>query len=244
MMAVLAMMRISQARASDRPAPAAAPGSTAIVGGTVPVGVGLAYGMKLKQSSQVSCIFFGDAVVEAGVFFESVNFAMLKKLPVLFVCENNLYSVYSPLSVRQPEGRNIAAMVSGLGIHTSSGDGNDIGAVYAAVIGALATIRAGEGPRFLELSTYRWLEHCGPFYDNDLGYRSEAEFNEWREQEPISRFEATLLSGKVLTTAEIEQMDTEIAQEIAEAFDFAESSPFPAASAASEDLYFAHAGGN
>ncbi len=120
-------------------------GSTAIVGGTVPVGVGLGYGMKLRRSRQVSCIFHGDAVVETGAFFESVNFAALKNLPILFVCENNLYSVYSPLNVRQPAGRSIAAMVAGLGLKTESGDGNDVTAVYEKVSGALAEIRAGGG---------------------------------------------------------------------------------------------------
>jgi len=123
-------------------------GSTAIVGGTVPVGVGLAYGVKVKRSNQVSCVFHGDAVVETGVFFESVNFAALKKLPVLFICENNLYSVYSPLNVRQPDGRSIAAMVSGLGIKAESGDGNDVLAVYEKVCSALTEIRGGPGRDF------------------------------------------------------------------------------------------------
>ncbi len=85
-------------------------GSTAIVAGTVPVGVGLAYPMKIQHSGQIACIFLGDAVVETGVFFESVNFAVLRQLPVLFVCENNLYSVYSPMGVRQPAGRSIHKM--------------------------------------------------------------------------------------------------------------------------------------
>src|SRR3989442_1358391 len=130
-------------------------GSTAIVGGTVPVGVGLAYGMKLRRTSQVSCIFMGDAVAEAGVFFESVNFAVLKKLPVLFVCENNLYSVYSPLRVRQPEGRRIHEMVSAMGMPADHGDGNDAPLVYEAVAEGIEAIRAGEGPRFFEFATYR-----------------------------------------------------------------------------------------
>ena len=122
-------------------------GSTAIVAGTIPVGVGLAYGMKCKRSEQLSCIFHGDAAVEAGVFFESVNFAVVKKLPVLFLCENNLYSVYSPLSVRQPEGRSIAMMAEGLGMKTGSGDGNDVAEIYAKTSEALASIRAGGGPQ-------------------------------------------------------------------------------------------------
>ena len=142
-------------------------GSTAIVGGTVPVGVGLAYGMKYKKVIKLA-VFFGDAVVETGAFFESVNFSALKKLPVLFVCENNLYSVYSPLSVRQPDGRSIADMAASLGITTYSGDGNDVTAVYEKVSSCLSEIRAGSGPQLLEFSTYRWLEHCGPAYDNDI----------------------------------------------------------------------------
>ena len=157
-------------------------GSTAIVAGTVPVGVGLAYGIKLKRTDQVSCVFLGDAATEAGVFFESVNFAVLKRLPVIFICENNLYSVCSPLRVRQPEGRRIHEMVGGLGLPATHGDGNDAVEVLDRATAALAAIRAGGGPRFLEFSTYRWREHCGPSYDNDLGYRSEAEFLEWKAE--------------------------------------------------------------
>ncbi len=212
-------------------------GSTAIVGGTVPVGVGLAYGMKLKRADQVSCVFHGDAVVEAGVFFESVNFAVLKKLPVLFVCENNLYSVYSPLRVRQPEGRSIAAMVGGLGIAAASGDGNDAAGVYAMASDALAAIRAGGGPRFLEFSTYRWLEHCGPAYDNDTGYRTESEFHAWKEREPIGRLEASLRAGGLIAPDECARMDVAIEREVSAAFAFAEASPLPVGEGAYADLY-------
>lgn len=212
-------------------------GSTAIVGGTVPVGVGLAYGMKLKRSNQVSCVFHGDAVVETGVFFESVNFAAVKKLPVLFICENNLYSVYSPLNVRQPDGRSIAAMVSGLGIKTESGDGNDVLAVFGKVCCALSEIRAGGGPRFLEFSTYRWLEHCGPNYDNHIGYRTEAEYQEWRAQEPIGRLQSALITDGTITAAEIEQMNIVIKRDVEDAFIFAEAAPAPPPESAFTDLY-------
>lgn len=212
-------------------------GSTAIVGGTVPVGVGLAYGIKLKRASQVSCVFHGDAVVEAGVFFESVNFAVLKRLPVLFVCENNLYSVYSPLRVRQPEGRSIASMVQSLGLPTDRGDGNDAAQVYAKACAALDSIRKGEGPRFLEFGTYRWLEHCGPNYDNDIGYRSQAEFLEWKAKEPIGRFETKLRHRGVVSSAELAQMEAAIENEVTAAFAFAEESPFPDVVTAYSDLY-------
>ena len=212
-------------------------GSTAIVGGTVPVGVGLAYGMKVKKSDQVSCVFHGDAVVETGAFFESVNFAVVKKLPVLFICENNLYSVYSPLNVRQPVGRSIAAMVSGLGMPACSVDGNDAAAVHAKVSKAVAEIRTGGGPRLLEFSTYRWLEHCGPSYDNHIGYRSESEFLEWQAREPIARFERAMLENSTITTEELQLMNDNIALEVEEAFTFAEESPMPEANTAYTGLY-------
>jgi len=212
-------------------------GSTAIVAGTIPVGVGLAYGIKCQRSDQVSCIFHGDAAVEAGVFYESVNFAVVKKLPVLFLCENNLYSVYSPLSVRQPEGRSIAKMTEGLGIDTCTGDGNDVAEVYAKTSEALDSIRSGGGPQLLEFSTYRWLEHCGPNYDNDLGYRTEAEYLAWKAKEPIARFQSVLLTDGIVSADEVGLMDLDIEREVNLAFEFADASPYPTAASAFTDLY-------
>jgi len=212
-------------------------GSTAIVGGTVPLGVGFAYAIKLRGGDQISCIFHGDAVVEAGVFFESVNFAVLKRLPALFVCENNLYSVYSPLAVRQPPGREIHEMVAGLGLPARRVDGNDVLAVFETVRAATSRVRAGEGPEFLEFSTYRWREHCGPLYDNDLGYRSRQEFEAWKAKEPIGRLEELLLKDGSLTRGDLRRMGQEIASETEAAFAFAESSPFPEAEAARAGVY-------
>ncbi len=212
-------------------------GSTAIVAGTVPVGVGLAYAMKLKRTDQVSCVFMGDAVAEAGVFFESVNLAVLKQLPVLFICENNLYSVYSSLAVRQPQGREIHRVAAAMGLASAHGDGNDALAVYQMVEEGARAIRAGGGPRFYEFATYRWREHCGPLYDNDIGYRSEAEFETWKTREPIARLERALLGDRTLTRADVAAMDRDIAQEVKQAFSFAESSPYPAAEAAAAHVY-------
>lgn len=201
-------------------------GSTAIVGGTIPIGVGLAYSFLLKGSDQISCIFLGDAATEEGVFYESANFAALKKLPALFVCENNLYSVYSPLRVRQPAGRKIHELAAAIGIPSAACDGNDVACVYDAIASAASEIRAGSGPRFLEFSNYRWREHCGPNFDNDIGYRTEFEYEEWRAREPIAPFESKLLSDGTLTRGEVAQMDERIQAEITEAFEYAESSPF------------------
>lgn len=212
-------------------------GSTAIVAGTVPVGVGLALGMKLKGSSNVSCVFHGDAVVEAGVFFESVSFAVLKKLPVIFICENNQYSVYTHLRDRQPAGRSIAAMVGAMGLPTADGDGNNVAEVHRMTTDALAEIRAGGGPRFLEFSTYRWREHCGPNYDNDIGYRTEAEFLDWKARDPIDRFKSEALSLGQMTREDIARLERDVVAEVDSAFAFAEASPFPEQESAYADLY-------
>jgi len=202
-------------------------GSTAIVGGTIPVGVGLGLSLQLQQSEELSCVFFGDGSTEEGVFYESLNFAVQKKLPVLFICENNLYSVYSPLHVRQPEGRKIHQMVKGLGCPSDRGDGNDVLEVYTKVQAAVAAIRRSDGPCFLEFSTYRWREHCGPHFDNHIGYRSEEEYQQWKERDPIPRFEQQLVAAELLDREQISALEQSIQGEIEQAFVFAEESPFP-----------------
>lgn len=208
-------------------------GSTAIVGNTVPIGVGLGLSIQHHGTDQVSCVFLGDAVVEEGVFFESVNFAVVRKLPVLFVCENNMYSVYSPLGPRQPAGRAIARMVGGLGLETHAADGNDALAAHALAKRTIQMIRQEQRPAFLEFCTYRWREHCGPGFDNDLGYRTEEEYLKWKGRDPILRLTTLLQTANLLTAEEIHRMEVEISAEVEDAFSFAEKSPFPVA----EDLY-------
>jgi pyruvate dehydrogenase E1 component alpha subunit len=212
-------------------------GSTAIVGGTIPVGVGLALSIRLQGTDQVSCVFFGDAAIEEGVFYESVNFAVLKNLPVLFVCENNLYSVQSPLRVRQPEGREIWQMVKGFGCDSDVGDGNDVLEVYTKVIAALEAIRFGNGPRFFEFATYRWREHCGPNFDEELGYRPKGELPRWKKRDPILLLESRLLGENVTSKQELREMNVSIRQEIEDAFVYAENSPFPDAHEAFSGLF-------
>ena len=212
-------------------------GSTAIVGGTIPVGVGLALSGSLLERNDIVCIFMGDAVMETGVFYESANFAAVHKLPIIFLCENNLYSVYSPLDVRQPQGRSLASVAAAVGLHATAGDGNDVCASYDLIATAAARARAGEGPQFVELATYRWREHCGPMYDNNIGYRSEAEFESWKARDPIKLFTQVLQAGKVIDQAWLDAATREITQEIDAAFAFAEASPFPDAAEAYSDLY-------
>ena len=209
-------------------------GSTAIVAGTIPVGVGLSFSQKLKHSENITCIFFGDAAIEEGVFYESVNFAILKNLPVLFVCENNQFSCFTHLSERQPQNRKIFEMVSGLGIDSSECDGNDVIAVQEKTAQLVNKIKKGEGPKFLELHTYRWLEHCGPNYDDELGYRTINDIKKSRENDPIIILEKKypeLIKSKKHTILKNLKTLTK------NAFKFAEESNFPNQEEAYENLY-------
>lgn len=212
-------------------------GSTAIVGGTIPVGVGLALSAKLNKTDQVSCVFMGDGAAEEGVFYESVNFAVLKKLPVLFICENNFYSVYSPLKVRQPEGRRIYKMVNAIGCQADEGDGNNVLETYEKICEAAASIRKGDGPRFLEFKTYRWREHCGHNFDNDIGYRTEEEYLLWRKKDPVNLLESHLLKNAIVSSKELAESYANIQKEINDAFLFAENSPFPDIKEAFKGIY-------
>ena len=212
-------------------------GATPIVGSTIPIAVGAALGSVMRGEKRVTAVFFGDGTTEEGVFHESLNFAVLKALPVVFVCENNLYSVYSPLSVRQPEGRQILRLAEGHGIESHQGDGNDVVGVFEMVERAVGKARQGGGPTFLELATYRWREHCGPDYDNDLGYRTEAEFLAWKERDPISTFRERLVSDGVLRERDIDAMAKRVEAEMDAAVAFTKASPFPEGESLLEHIY-------
>ena len=213
-------------------------GSTSIVAGTIPVAVGVAFANKLKKSSGTVVMFFGEAATEEGLFYESANFASLHKLPILFVCENNLYSVYSPLEVRQSSLRKNHLLAESLGIKARGGlDGNDVPAVYEAVQSAMDSIRSEVGPVFLEFNTYRWLEHCGPGYDNDIGYRTDEEFQKWKRKDPLEVLEKRI---KVLSSGCEDFKETErkkFQSEVSEAISCAKEAPFPAEQTLSEDVY-------
>lgn len=212
-------------------------GSTAIVGNTIPIGVGLALSLKLDTTNSISVVYCGDGSVEEGVFYESVNFAVTKKLPVLFVCENNLYSVYSPLKVRQPKNRKIHEMVKSMGIEVGYEDGNDVRKVNSLASKAVSHIRDNGSPYFIELSTYRWREHCGPNYDNDIGYRSQDEFLEWKKRDPVKLFKNTLIKEDSRNQNELDKIKDSVQLEVENAFNFAEKSPFPDSKKAFESMF-------
>jgi len=196
-------------------------GSTAIVGNTIPVAVGLALEKKLTRKKSIACVFFGDGATEEGAFYESVNFAIIHSLPILFICENNLYSVYSGLEVRQPVDRKIYKMVRAMGISAQHGNGNDVEEVARKVKHAKTMILKSGGPQFLEFDTYRWREHCGPNFDNNIGYREESEFLKWKKKDPLKNFYSEN-SQKY-----IDRKIDKISKEIDDAHQFADDSKFP-----------------
>lgn len=212
-------------------------GTSAIVGNSIPIGVGLALSNELKNNSQISVVYLGDGAVEEGVFYESVNFAVVRNLRVLFVCENNLYSVYSPLSVRQPKNRKISKMVESFGIDVDICDGNDLEECFKVAKRTTKYVRENCKPYFLEFFTYRHREHCGPNFDNNLGYRSEEEFNRWKLKDPLDSYKKFLIQSKICSLEEIESYELEIVKEVQNAFEFAENSSFPAPDSLANEVY-------
>lgn len=203
-------------------------GTTPIVASSFPLAVGASFGHWIRGEIRLSIVYLGDGSTEEGLFSECLNFAVLKKLPVIFVCENNFYSVYSHISERQPQGRDRVGIAKAHGAQTLPvADGNDVEAVYRTMAQAADYARKGFGPYYLEFDTYRWREHCGPYYDNDKGYRTEEEFVSWRKRCPIENYKARLLKECVISQSELADWAESVRREITEAFIFAKSSPYP-----------------
>lgn len=211
-------------------------GATPIVGGTVPLAVGSAWASSLKNEKRVSVVFFGDGCFEEGVVHESLNFAALHKLPIIFVCENNGFSVYTRLNERQPN-RPIYRIAEAHGMTATIGDGNDIEEVLSIAKTAVDNARQGNGPQFIELSTYRWREHCGPDFDDGLNYRSTLEIENGLKDNPIDKFATRLKERNLLSQSDIDGYEAEIQKEIIDAFEFALSSAKPSTKDSGERIY-------
>jgi pyruvate dehydrogenase E1 component alpha subunit len=197
-------------------------GGYAIVGGGLPIAVGLALADKLRNQQRVTACYFGDGAVAEGEFHESLNLAALWKLPVVFLCENNLYAMGTALARHQAQ-IDISLKAGSYGLASQAVDGMDVLAVEAAAKQAADAVRSGNGPFLLELRTYRFRAHS--MADPDL-YRPKEEIEEWKKRDPISLFESRLREWGLLTEADSARIEKQVAAEIDEAVRFAEASSF------------------
>ena len=212
-------------------------GSAPILASTISVGVGATWGRRTLGRDCVTAIYFGDGATEEGTFHEAVNFAAVEKLPVIFVCENNLYSVHATMEVRQPANRTLTQLLRGHGLYSLSGNGNDVEDVWRMAGDVVGRARAGGGPAFLELFTYRFREHVGPNLDLDLKYRSVEEFDAWMKKDPVATYRARLEEEGALSKVQMDEMTASITAEVDEAVAFAKSSPFPPAEMMAQHVY-------
>ena len=212
-------------------------GAAPIVGSTIPIAAGVAFAAQMRNEDRVVMVFLGDGATETGVFYETVNFAALKNLPIVFLVENNFYSVYSPMNVRQKGDTRIIDIARAHGIEAHQGDGNDIDLVYQLSHQAVIKARSGGGPSLLEFITYRWREHCGHGYDNDIGYRTEAEFLSWKARDPVATYERKLIEQGCATQQVLDGVTDVLKQEADEAIAFAKQSPWPDLDTLSSQVY-------
>jgi TPP-dependent pyruvate/acetoin dehydrogenase alpha subunit len=195
-------------------------GTSAVVGTTIPIAVGYALALQSEGKRRVVAAFFGDGGTEEGVFYESLNFAALHKLPVLFVCENNGNAIHTHTSKRWATAR-LRERVETYGIPAHQVSDSNVLTLWKRAVEAYASIRQGSGPVFIECQTYRWKEHVGPGEDYDAGYRTRDELRPWVENDQVR------IIGEKLDQAVKAEIDSAIEREIAAAIDFAETSPFP-----------------
>jgi pyruvate dehydrogenase E1 component alpha subunit len=200
-------------------------GTVPLVAGTIPLAVGTALAAQLRGDSRVSVSFFGDGAVEEGHCHEAMNLAALYKLPVVFVCENNLYASHMPLLERRVED-NIQRAADVHGMPGVRVDGNDAEAVYQAAATAVLRARRGEGPTLLECRTFRWRGHVGPSWDIDVGVRRKDELDDWLARDPIPRLKGWLVSQGI-TVRELDAVDAAVHRSVDDAVRFARSSPHP-----------------
>jgi pyruvate dehydrogenase E1 component alpha subunit len=195
-------------------------GASAVVGTTIPIAVGYALALKRERKGRVVAAFFGDGGIEEGVFHESLNFAALHCLPVLFVCENNFYAIHTPLEKRWAT-RRVCERVRTYGIPAHLIEDCDVVEIRRLAAELIEGIRQEGGPAFLEIHTYRWREHVGPGEDYDAGYRSRDELQKWRRNDSME------VIGSRLPCEVRQGIDAEIDTTIAAAVDFAENAPWP-----------------
>jgi len=204
-------------------------GAAPIVGGTISLAVGSALASKIKKDKRVTVSFFGDGATGEGVLYESLNFASLKKLSIIFACENNLYSTHMPINECRPDS-DIYKIALPFDIKSFRVDGNDVLKVYEIAKKSVEMCRSGKGPVFIEFLTYRLRGHVGPD-DNIQGthtdIRPKSEIEKWRKKDPLKKFEKYLIKNKITDDQKLKSIKKEIEKEVITAHNFAKNSPYP-----------------
>lgn len=198
-----------------------------IVGSTIPIGVGKAWAKKLDKNNNIVVIYFGDGATEEGVFFESLDFASLHDLRVLFVCENNNFSVYSPLKNRQNSKRSITSISRAIGIKSVKFKDHNILKLSKFFNKSIKFIKKNSKPMLVEINTFRDLEHCGPNNDNNLGYRSANYIKKWKLLDQVSFLENYLKKNNMINEKNIELIYLTLQNELEKIFKFADRSKYP-----------------
>lgn len=211
-------------------------GCTAIVASQIPVATGDALASQMQGCPRVVVAFFGDGAVDEGVFFESINFAVLKKLPILYVCENNHYAIHSKVADRHKQ-TELFRIGEGLGLKGYRFDGNDVGTVYSVTKQARQSLCEGGEPLLLEFMTCRWYEHVGPRLDHEESYRDRKKLAEGLASDPLEKTKEYLIKECGITKEVLARWEDAIQEEIEEAVAFAEESPFPSSESLYQDVY-------
>lgn len=201
-------------------------GTSAIVAGTIPLGVGAALASEVQKKKWISVIFFGDGASDEGTFHESLNFAAHRKLPVLFACENNYYSTHLHIDFRQPK-QEISRFAVAQGVTVIKADGNDALDTYEKAKQAVEIVRKERKPVFLEMFVNRWRGHVGPNWDYDVGLRTKEQVEAWKQDDPIKKFGEYLIENNLAKQEDLDEIKKDVEKEIEAAREFAEASPKP-----------------
>jgi len=199
--------------------------TSSIVAGNVPIATGEAMAMKMKNTGNVVVVFFGDGASEEGCVYESICFAALKKLPIIYVCENNLYAMYTTLDKREPN-QTISSKFESI-LPTILADGNDVEVTYKTSASAIDHARNGMGPTFIEFNTYRFVNHYETKNGDPLGYRPQKEYDEWLNKCPVKNLEKKLIESNSISLNDIEHLESKINMELDQAFEYAFNGSFP-----------------
>ena len=211
-------------------------GTVPMVGATIPMAVGSALVSSIKKDEKVSVAFFGDGATEEGVFHEALNFASLKKLPVIFVCENNLYSSHLRIEDRRSED-NIYKSAETHGMEGVVVDGNNTLSVYLAAMNAVNRARSGLGPTLIECKTYRWRGHVGPSWDLNVNIRDKEELDAWMQRDPIEILSKEMIEASEITKQDLNSLKKMVSVEIDKSVQFARQSSFPDVKELSNNVY-------